>query len=131
MILGGFLLGVGNNGFSNTLTPFFFNINLIIIPIIFLVYIIILCLEDKSLLFYKNNKFNFMLEIIFLLWSTTLYIVFFEICIDNLVNTLINEFIFFEYKVQNTIKIIIRLILAFLPILYFLISINNTIRKGK
>lgn len=131
MILGGFLLGVGHNGFSNTLTPYFFNINLIIVPVTFIVCIIILCLENKNLLFYKNNKFNFILEIIFLLWSITLYIVFFEICIDGLVNILINEFLSFEYKVKDTIKTITNLILSFLPILYFLISINNTIRKNK
>ncbi len=129
MILGGFSLGVGHNGFSNTLTPYFFNINLIIVPITFLGCIIILCLENKRLSFYKNNKFNFMLEIIFLLWSITLYIVFFEICIDSLGMLFTTSLDFLS--LLFIVKYIVLIILSFLPILYFLISINNTIRKGK
>ena len=60
-----------------------------------------------------------------------LYIVFFEICIDILIMVLVRDSNSFKEKGLMLIGSIIFLILAFLPILYFLFSINKTIRKNK
>ncbi len=97
----------------------------------FIVCIISLFLKNKALPGNKYNNFNFILKIIFLIWSVMLYIVFFEITIDGLIYILVDDFLSFEEKVLETTKEVIYLILKFLPILCFLSSISEIIKHNK
>ena len=118
-----------HNGFSFTLTIVFYMMNLTIMPALFIICLISLFLKNKGS--NKYNKFNFILKIIFLLWSVMLYIVFFEITIDGLIGFLTRKIFSFEEKVLRLAEDGIYLILGFLPILCFLRSISKTIKYNK
>ena len=70
----------------------------------FIVCIISLFLKNKALPGNKYNNFNFILKIIFLLWSIMLYIISFEIRIDILIRILVEDFLSFEEKVSRLTK---------------------------
>lgn len=112
-----------------------FDIISIVFPIVFIIYIIGLIisifLKDKS----TYNKFNFILEIIFLFISIVNFFSFFEIKIIIPKSRFIIGYMEGTYNQEELLSylidfnLLLDVLILFLPILYFLYSIKNFINE--
>ena len=124
-----------------TFAIFLANVNFcLILPTIFIIYVIFLTLsilfKKKKIIIENKNKFNFIIEMLFLVCFTSIFVIFFEFNINLIVNYIRSYSLDYPYYINFMTLIVIGIsialiVISFLPVLYFSKSAKRIMKNDE
>ena len=124
-----------------TFAIFLANVNFcLILPTIFIIYVIFLTLsilfKKKKIIIENKNKFNFIIEMLFLVCFTSIFVIFFEFNINLIVNYIRSYSLDYPYYINFMTLIVIGIsialiVISFLPVLYFSKSAKRMMKNDE
>ena len=124
-----------------TFAIFLANVNFcLILPTIFIIYVIFLTLsilfKKKKIIIENKNKFNFIIEMLFLVCFTSIFVIFFDVNIISIASHITNYSL--EEPFYENIIILVAItintaliVISFLPVLYFSKSAKRMMKNDE